>query len=342
VRSLFVALIAATIAVACSPAATPPPARHGQARLAAATPPGPEGDSSHAPTPRKAKLRYEIHGRPFPLPLVTGTIAGQPVLMLVDTGANSHVIAGWLARKLGLSMKKLGDVGTDHVGKTIATYRVERPELAIDDWGTLAPSPVLATDVPEVIEKLGIGAFISPQRLVEEGDSVVLDLAKGELRPAWWDEARYELSAIGVPLVTGEARACEETEGPIKGLAYVLPGGIESQRVDLLLDTGAQHSDVFTSSLAGQKLASQSIVNKEPMYTASGKISARRLKGARVTAGSFAVTADVDLIGGAADSSCPRDGVLAMDVLRSCVLLLGRQRIYGRCTPPTAETAAPK
>jgi hypothetical protein len=239
-------------------------------------------------------------------------------------------------------MKKLGDVGTDHVGKTIATFRVEKPELAIDDWGPLVPMPVLATDVPEVIEKLGIGVFISPQRLVEEGDSVVLDLAKGELRPAWWDEAHYELSALGVPLVVGEARACEETEGPIKGLAYVLPGSIESQHVDLLLDTGAQHSDVFTTSFAGQRLVAQSTVNKEPMYTASGKISARKLKGARVSAGSFSVTTDVDLIAGAADSSCPRDGVLAMDVLRSCALLLGRQRIYARCMAPSADTPAPK
>ena len=341
-RSLIVvALIAMASAMACSPAATPS-APHGKARLATATPPGPDGDAAHPVSPRRAKLRYEIHGRPFPLPLVTGTIAGQPVLMLVDTGANSHVIAGWLARKLGLPMKKLGDVGTDHVGKTIATFRIEKPELAIDEWGALASMPVLATDVPEVIEKLGIGVFISPQRLVEEGDSVVLDLAKGELRAAWWDEARYELSAVGVPLVLGEARACEETEGPIKGRAYVLPGAIEAQHVDLLLDTGAQHSDVFTTSFAGQRLAAQSTVNKEPMYTASGKISARKLKSARVSSGSFAVTADVDLIAGAADSSCPRDGVLAMDVLRSCALLLGRQRIYGRCTPPSPDTPAPK
>ena len=343
-RSFLVALItvaAVASAAACSPAATPPPSR-GQARLATATPPGPDGDPAHPASPRRAKLRYEIHGRPFPLPLVTGTIAGQPVLMLVDTGANSHVIAGWLARKLGLPMKKLGDVGTDHVGKTIATFRIEKPDLAIDEWGTLTPMPVLATDVPEVIEKLGIGVFISPQRLVEEGDSVVLDLAKGELRAAWWDEARYELSATGVPLVLGEARACEETEGPIKGLAYVLPGAVESQRVELLLDTGAQHSDVFTTSFAGQKLTAQSTVNKEPMYTASGKISARKLKSARVSSGSFAVTTDVDLIAGAADSSCPRDGVLAMDVLRSCALLLGRQRIYGRCVPPSGDTPAPK
>jgi hypothetical protein len=328
---------------ACSPAPTSkatrsPHSPHGSARLATATPAGSPDDAPRTYMARRAKLLYEIHGRPFPLPLVTGTIAGQPVLMLVDTGANSHVIAGWFARKLGLSMKKLGDVGTDHVGKSIATFRVEKPDLTIDDWGALTPTPVLATDVPEVIEKLGIGAFISPQRLVEDGDSVVLDLAKGELRPAWWDEAHYELSASGVPLVLVEARACEETEGPIKGLAFVVPATVESQRVDLLLDTGAQHSDVFTTSVAGQRLNAQSTANKEPMYTASGKISARKLKGAHVGAGSFSVTTDVDLIGGAADSSCPRDGVLAMDVLRSCALLLGRSRVYGRCNVPVVET----
>jgi hypothetical protein len=277
-------------------------------------------------------LRYDIRGRPFPLPVVSGTIAGQPVLMLVDTGANSHVLAGWLARKLALPMKKLGDIGTDHVGKSIATYRIDKLEMTIDDWGPLSATTVLATEVPDVIEKLGIGAFISPQRLDEEGDAVVLDLAKGEIRSAWWDDALYELSATGTSLVQPEhGRACEENDGPVKGLAFVVPSVVDSQKVQLLVDTGAQHSDVFTSSPAGQKLVSQSTVSKEPMYTASGKISARKLKGAHITTGAFAVTADVDLIQGAADSSCPRDGVLAMDVLRSCAVLFGRSRVYGRC-----------
>ena len=259
-----------------------------QGRLATATSANEDGPRTY--TPRKAKLRYEIHGRAFPLPLVTGTIAGQPALMLVDTGANSHVIAGWFARKLGLPMKKLGDVGTDHVGKTIATFRIEKPEIAIDDWGALTPVPVLATDVPEVIEKLGIGAFISPQRLVEEGDSVVLDLAKGELRPAWWDEAHYELSATGLPLVIAEPRACEETEGPIKGLAYVLPRR-SSPSVSSSCSTPARSTPTCSRPRSPVRSSpAQSTVNKEPMYTASGKISARKLKGAHLNAGSFCVT----------------------------------------------------
>jgi hypothetical protein len=338
VRPLLAVLFASATAVA---ACTPP---SGQARLATATG-GADGEEARPRSTRVAKLRYEIRGRSFPLPLVTGTIAGRPVLMLVDTGANSHVIAGWLARKLGLPMKKLGDIGTDHVGTKIATFRVERPELAIDDWGALAPVPVLATEVPEAIEKLGIGVFISPQRLVEDGDAVLLDLAKGEMRPAWWDETRDALAAGGLPFVLGDqARACEENEGPIKGLSFILPVTVASERAELLVDTGAQYSDVFTTSPAGQRLVGQSLVDKEPMYTASGKVSARKLKGARVGAGSFAVTTDVGLIGGSSDASCPRDGVLAMDVLRSCTLLLGRSRIYGRCAaeppePPGSSTA---
>ena len=253
--------------------------------------------------------------------------------MLVDTGANSHVIAGWLARKLNLPMKKLGDIGTDHVGKSIATYRIDKLEMGIDEWGPLSATTVLATEVPQVIEKLGIGAFISPQRLEEEGDAVLVDLVKGEIRSAWWDEAHYELSADGTPLVQpAQAHACEENDGPVKGLAFVVPATVDSHKVQLLVDTGAQHSDVFTTSAAGQRLAGQSTPNKEAMYTASGKISARKLKGAKVTTGSFGVTTDVDLIQGTPDSSCPRDGVLAMDVLRSCTLLFGRSRMHGRCT----------
>jgi len=327
--ALLVVWSVAATAAACTP---PSQTVGGRTRLAAAT--GGPDDGTRTPLSRHAKLKYEIRRRPFPLPLVTGTIAGQPALMLVDTGANSHVIAGWLARKLGLSMKKLGDVGTDHVGKSIATFRVEKPDLAIDEWGPLAASPVLATDVPEAIEKLGIGAFISPQRLVEEGDAVVLDLVKGELRAAIWDQAHDDLSATGVPLVLGDqGHACEENEGPIKGLSFVVPATIDSQRVDLLIDTGAQYSDIFSTSTAGQHLAGQSAVNKEPLYTASGKISARLLKGARVTAGAFSIVTDVDIIAGVGDAACPRDGVIAMDVLRSCALLLGRNRVYARCSP---------
>jgi predicted aspartyl protease len=326
------AALSLVVLSACAGTGTHPTPHDGRgtARLATAAP----AESVPRPLSRRAALTYEIRGRPFPLPLVTGTFAGQEVRMLVDTGANSHVIAGWFARKAGLTMKKLGDLGSDHVGKSIATYRIDKLSMEIQGWGKLSATTFLATEVPDVIEKLGIAAFVSPQRLDEEGDAVVVDLAQGEMRSAWWSEAKDTLTQGGVPLIEKDvARICEDDDGPVRGLAFVVPATIDSQHVQLLVDTGAQHSDVFASSAAGQALASQSVANKEPMYTASGKVSPRRLSGAHLATGTLTVTTDIDLIQGAADTTCPRDGVLAMDVLRACTLVLGRKRMLGRCAP---------
>lgn len=285
------------------------------------------------PVTRRASLRYELRGKPFPLPLVGARVNGQPVLMLVDTGANSHVIAGWFARKLGLPLRKLGDVGTDHVGKPIATYRIDKAEIVLDEWGPLGATTVLATEVPEVIERLGIGGFVSPQRLDEDGDAVMLDLAHGELRAAVWETAKDELGEAGMALVaTPEGHTCEENDGPVKGLAYVLPSTVDGHEVRLLVDTGAQHTDVLLASAAGTKLVGRSSSFKEPVYTASGKVTARKLRDAKITTGAYKVVADIDLLAGSSDDACPRDGVLAMDALRTCRLLLGRSRILGQCT----------
>lgn len=294
------------------------------------------GEPAEDPPPpkgRHATIEYTMHGKSFPLPIVKGTIAGQPVRMMLDTGANSHILAGWFVRKANLTSKKLGGGGTDHAGTAIETFRVEKPEIAIDDWGKLTTASVVATEIPKAIEKLGIAAFLSPQALVTANDAVVLDLAKGELRAAPWDEAKAELAQREgwVPLFDGNAKLCEQTSGAIHVLSYVIPAFVDSQRVALLVDTGAQHSDIFATSTAGKKLAPKSVVSKEAMYTAAGGMDTRILEGVTVSTGTFGVKTDVDIIGGGPDAWCPRDGVVAMDLLRSCTLLLGKSRLDGRC-----------
>ncbi len=283
------------------------------------------------PLTRRAKLHYELNGRSFPLPVVHGTVLGHPTWMLIDTGANSHVIAGWFAKKIGLPMFRLGDVGTDHAGRSIATFRVEHPKLALDDWGELDDGPMLVTEVPAIIEKLGIGAFVSPQKLNEEGDAVVLDLVAHEVRAAYFDEAS---KGDGTPLLDAGARVCEDTQSPIKGLAYVAPANVGGSPAWLLVDTGAQRSDVLAGSIPGKTLAPKSIPNKEQMYGASGKLTSRTIPRATVVVGDVERQLDVDLIGGESDPYCPRDGVLSMDVLRGCVLVLGRKQIAARCPKP--------
>jgi predicted aspartyl protease len=282
--------------------------------------------------PRRVELRFELGGRPFPLPLVHGTVGGQATWMLVDTGANSHVIAGWLARKVGLQMKRLGDVGTDHVGRLIPTYRVEHPGVIIDGWGPVGEGPMLVTDVPEAIARLGIGAFISPQSL-GEGSAVVLDFPAHEMRLAAYAEADIALAGDGRgrALSPSGGVACVDSESPIQGLAYVIPATIEGQNVTLLIDSGAQRTDLLVGSRAGRSLYPRSEPSRDQMFAASGRIRTRTLKGAHVSVGDWALRADVDLMPGSADPFCPRDGVVSMDVLASCVLVLGPGRMTGRC-----------
>jgi predicted aspartyl protease len=281
--------------------------------------------------PKRVALRFELFGRAFPLPLVHGTVGGEPTWMLVDTGANSHVIAAWLARKAKLGSKNLGDVGTDHTGRAIVTSRVDDPRIVVEGWGALAGGPALVTEVPDAVARLGIGAFLSPQQLATAGDAIVLDLARAEMRSDSLPAALKALDGRGVDLFTTEAHACEDRESPIKGLAFVVPARIDGTRVGLLLDTGAHHSDLLTSSPLGRKLAPRSVANTEQVYAAGGRITTRTIKGAKLEVGAWSGVGDVDLLPGEPDESCPRDGALAMDVLQKCVLVLHASKLRARC-----------
>jgi predicted aspartyl protease len=284
--------------------------------------------------PRHVALQYELDGRRFPLPVVRGTVGGQAVWMLIDTGANSHVIASWVARRVGLPMRALGDVGSDHTGRAVTAYTVDHPAIAIDGWGSLPDRPMLVTDVPEPIARIGIGAFISPQWLAGAGDAVVLDLANAEMHTAAWDDAARAIDALpGRELAPRGARLCRDDASIIQGLAFVLRASVDGHGVDLLLDTGAHRTDLLTTSAAGKALAARATPSREQMYAASGLVKTSLVRAASVRIGDWSLTSDVDLVPGVADPLCPRDGVVSMDALQSCTLLLGRGALRGRCGP---------
>jgi predicted aspartyl protease len=293
--------------------------------------------SEVAARPRRAVLRYELNGRSFPLPLVHGSVGGEPVWMLVDTGANSHVIASWVARKLGMPMRPLGDVGSDHTGHAVTAFTVDHPNVAIDDWGALAGATMLVTDVPDPIARIGIGAFVSPQWLAPEGEVLVLDLSGGEMHTASWDDAARELDARAgleiAPSGMSGVRLCQDSASAIAGLAFVLSARIEGNPVELLLDTGAHRTDLLSASKAGRALAIRARPSREQMYAASGLVRTSVVRSAQVKIGDWALTTDVDVVPGVSDPACPRDGVVSMDALESCTLVLGRKRLRGRCGP---------
>lgn len=323
----------AILVISCGGTPAPREATPPAPILAATVPSAPASTSERTPTaPRQTSLAFELNGRAFPLPVVHATVSGQPVWLLVDTGANSNVIARHVAQKAGLPMRALGDVGSDHTGRAVAAYSVEHPDVVVDGWGSIADGPMLVTDVPEPIARIGIGGFLSPQWLAERGDAVVLDLPAREMRTAPWDDAVSALSQRGGRTLTpGGSRVCADDGSAIKGLAFVLPAKIDGRAVQLLLDTGAHRTDLLTTSRAGKALVANSAPSHEQMYAASGRVKTRVVKGAEVRVGEWSMTTDIDLVPGISDPACPRDGVVSMDLLGACVIVLSRAGVLGRC-----------
>ncbi|HEX4515843.1 MAG TPA: pepsin/retropepsin-like aspartic protease family protein [Polyangiaceae bacterium] len=296
----------------------------GVAQNASATPAGHDDPKEL----RHVDLELAINNKPFPLPIVHGTVAGVPTLFLVDTGANAHILAGWIARKAQLTTRAFGDTGVDHAGRSIETRRAPHPQVHIDNWGDLDDEPMLVTDIPEAVARLGIGGFLSPQQLASDDVSVVIDFPKSEMRQVRHGDA---LDAPGSALALDAPRACIDKDSPLQGLAFVVKADIEGNAADLLLDTGAHHSDLLSTSKPGKALLPRSEASRESVYAASGKVTPRTVHHAHMHVGALEVVRDVDLIPGREDDFCPRDGVLAMDVLKQCVVMLDRQTVSGLC-----------
>jgi predicted aspartyl protease len=323
----------------CEGAAAPAPSRlAGSGTRGVASPPESAAMSGAPPRVtvgrRRVALQFDLDGRRSPLPLVHGTVAGEPVWMVVDTGATSHVIASWLARKVRLPMHALGEVGSDHTGRAVTVYTVENPGVSIDGWGALAGGPMLVSDMPEPFEGIGIGVSLSPQWLGTSDDAVVLDLPHHEMRTAPWAEAVKALEgAPGREIARRPARLCRDTGSAIQGLEFVLPASIDGHGVDLLLDTGAERTDLLTPTRVGRIVAGRARPSQEQVYAAAGRVKTRLVQAAEVKIGEWSLTTDIDLVPGVSDPMCPRDGVVSMDALSTCTLLLGRKQLRGRCGP---------
>jgi predicted aspartyl protease len=247
---------------------------------------------------------------------------------MIDTGANSHMISAWLARRAGLETQSMGDSGTDHAGNAIHPSRTMRPNIVLETWGALPDQPTLVAEMPTVIERLGIGGFISPQQLATVDTFIVLDLERAEMRTATKEDVD-KLS--GRVLGKGASRVCVDDSSPLHSRSYVIKGQLEDHDVDLLVDTGAAMTDVLSTSEVAKAVLPRTIENKDEVYAASGKVKPRVLKNAKLSLGIVEAMVDVNVLGGGPDAFCPRDGVVAMDVLRHCVLVFGKDSMLGYC-----------
>jgi predicted aspartyl protease len=275
---------------------------------------------------RRATVRMDDDPFGVATPLVDAIVGGQPVQLIVDTGASHHVIAAWVAREIGAPPPQPAGMAAAHGGASIPYARLDGVSLRISGYGSVEAPQLLVTEVPPDVRRRGIGGVISPQALVTPGRAVLLDLAGGSLSDLPTSAAASWIQAKGLAL--DELRVCPGAGAD----ALVLRATIDGEEAALQLDTGSSTSSVGLESALGRRLAKRSR-GTNTQVTASGLHTVPSVDGALVKFGPFSQQVNLDLVPRTPLRGCG-DGFAGMDVLRRCAVLIGRGSAQLSCTPP--------
>ena len=268
-----------------------------------------------APLPdRHATLTFDV-GSLAPLPFVHGTIGGVSTWMLVDSGASTQFVPSWMADRAKVQTRPTTASVSDHVRHDMNVALADRSLIAIDAWGGLTPGELLVVDEKArgLGAEFGVGIMLSPQALDDER-AVILELDRRSIRTGSEADAVRALAARKIAVDSDDIEFCHGV--------FSVAATIDGHAVRLTVDTGASSSDLFSLSDAGRALAPRSARRSEG-EAGSGPVALRVYKGARIQVGGLSIRKDIDIFTGAPEIDCPVDGVLGIDVLRSCVLVFG-------------------
>lgn len=259
----------------------------------------------------------------FSSPVLSATIEGKPVRLLVDTGAGVHTLARWFAATAALQSTPASSTAIDSTGRELPIELV-RATLQVDGHDHFIS--LIVVDFPPVFERHQIAGLVSPQLLAPAGEAAVLDERAGTLQFESFDAAVRRTGAVELPA----ARVCDQ--GNLKpNRLYAVPVTIAGDTVMLELDSGANQTTLRTASTVVGALAHRE-VRGHTMGVAGQAVNIEQGI-ADVTFGGATTRMAVQIVPGQV-GGCEGDGLLAQDVLARCILILGETRLAASCRPP--------
>jgi hypothetical protein len=285
-----------------------------------------------APPAERASVIYGVPIAPtVPLPLVRGSVAGKPTLMVVDTGTGGHVVAAWLARSLGLSTTK-HQATHDPSGRPVGLERLDEPHLVIDGFDALPDGPTGVVDLPAGFERAGIGAIISPQALASASATVILDMPHGEMRRVRSSTLAASAAAEGTFEIERPV-VCVRDGGEFFNRTLTATAIIAGVSTVLEVDTGAVGSPFFVlaQTEAGRNVLARPGTIEESGLSAAGRNNVVSASGVPVRIGLQDRLTTVTVLAGARDAGCGVEGRLGLDWLRACVFTIGEREYRLRC-----------
>ena len=211
---------------------------------------------------------------------------------LLRATVNGHVV--WFLMDTGASVH------------TLATWFVTSAHIATrESKMTLVGSTGATTHAKEA------GPF---QFLTRDGSPFSVEVAK--------------LGMTAAAATTG-THVCPTEDPSANGRTYGVPATIAGIPADMTADTGATSTTVASTRIA-RALASRAVANGEIQGVGGDAQKAKTVAGVTVVRAGVARKADV-LLSGSSGGNCGVDGLLGMDALRGCTMVLAEKTMGISC-----------
>jgi Aspartyl protease len=286
-----------------------------------------------APRPNAADvlpLRYEktLIALGFPSPLLRATVSGQPVWFIVDTGASVHTLASWLVSAAHLEPRQTTTTATGSTGAEKPVRVVSNQIIQLDGGRDLTLREAIVVEFPTIFTERRIGALLSPQLLAIGHAASVLDLRAPTLRFEPFEMAVARLGRDR-PLISNGSRVCRNAESAFENRLYAASVTADGITGTLLVDTGATSTLATPGSRIAGALTDRASESGRTQGVGADVQTMRKAPNVRFERGGTASTIAVT-IGGSAPS-CGPDGLIGMDALRQCILVLGESAFAWSC-----------
>ncbi len=194
--------------------------------------------TSHASVTTLEILR-SLGGHASPGPLIRGSIAGRPAILLLDTGSTHNVLTAAFAQanSITAASSSTHSSGYDHAGNAMSLTRALPHEWSLGDQPARTLTEVLIAAGPPEFAKLNLAGVLSPQTFFPD-QTLIFDFPANRLHllsgpPAAiqnWIKLHYP------SLVSTTLNRTPNTSAQKPTIEISLPG---KPLISALIDTGA-------------------------------------------------------------------------------------------------------
>jgi hypothetical protein len=264
----------------------------------------------------------------FSNPLLRGTIRGQTVWFIVDTGASVHTLASWLVKAAHIPTRNTGATATGSTGSDSPLRVAHNQKIRLEHGKSVVRlREAIVVDLPPIFEQQRLGGLLSPQLLAASGTAAILDLRAPQLSFRSFDEAVREFAIQKRDSAT--SRVCSNQGSRFTNRLYAAPISIEGTNGLMLIDTGATSSLLQPESPLSKQLSGRASASGNAQGVGGEAKKMRKVPNVAIELGGAKAIVPIS-IGGSAPS-CGTDGLLGIDALRRCVLVLGQSSFAFTC-----------